>query len=287
MEKKQKSGIRVLEILALMIGTVIIIEILSVNAFAIEDSKGKKVPIIMYHSILHNSSRTGDYVLDEKQLEEDIIYLKANGYTTLFISDLVSYVYEGTELPEKCVVLTFDDGFRNSLVNVLPLLLKYNVKANVAVVGYYSELYSSLDDHNPAYAYLDYDDIRELKNSGLVEIGNHSYNMHSNDYKRKGVLKKKNESIEDYTDVFIRDTFMTENAIYKKCGVKPRFYAYPFGFSCPESEEILKGLGYKATLTCDQKMNYITRDPKCLYKLNRYNRPGGISTEKYMKKVLR
>lgn len=278
---------RTVAALVCLMSILLVIQIISSDVYATEKSKGIKVPIIMYHSILKDSKRTGDYVLSDKQLEKDIVYLKSNGYTTLFISDLVKYVHGEGQLPEKSVVLTFDDGFANSLAYVLPLLKRYNVKANVSVVGYYTEKFSQLDDDNPAYAYLTYHAIKELVNSGYVEIGNHSYNMHTNDYRRKGVVKNKTESDEAYTDLFIRDTFLTEDAIYKKCGVKLRFYAYPYGFCCKESEQLLKSMGYEATLTCDQKMNYIKRDPSCLYRLSRYNRPDSVSTEKFMKRVLK
>ena len=260
---------------------------ITANAFAIEDTKGIKLPIIMYHSVLKDSKRSGDYVISTTELENDLVYLKLNGYKTLLMSDVFKYVYEGIELPEKCVMLTFDDVFRNSLVYVLPLLEKYNMKANVSVVGYYTEKFSDLSDNNPAYAYLTYDDILELKRSGLIEIGNHSFNMHTCNYKRKGVTKNKDETIEKYTDIFIRDTFTTENNLYKKCGIKPQFYVYPFGFYCNESEEILKSLGYKSTFICCEKQNYLTREPSCLYKLNRYNRPSGISSEDFFEKVLK
>ena len=63
----------------------------------------------MYHSILKDPQRTGDYVISPEQLEKDLIYLQNHGYTTVLLADLIAYVHEGTPLPDKPIVLTFDD----------------------------------------------------------------------------------------------------------------------------------------------------------------------------------
>ena len=47
----------------------------------------------------------------------------------------------------------------------------------------------------------------------------------------------------------------------------------------------MKDLGFKATLSCYERMNYITREPECLFQLGRYNRHGALSTEEFMKKA--
>ncbi|MGN0674159.1 MAG: polysaccharide deacetylase family protein, partial [Oscillospiraceae bacterium] len=63
---------------------------------------------------------------------------------------------------------------------------------------------------------------------------------------------------------------------------------YPFGLISDESVDIFREMGFKALLSCYEKPNYISRsDPDCLLCINRYNRPSGISTEEYMKKLLK
>ena len=272
---------------AISLAIIVLIGVISVSVTAIENSKGIKVPIIMYHSVLNDESKANDYSVSKITLEKDLIYLQDNGYSTIFISDLINYVYKDKELPEKPVVLTFDDGNLNNLTYVLPLLKKYNMKANISVVGDYTEKYSIVKDDNPAYSYLSWDDINQLSRSKRVEIGNHSYDMHENNSKRAGSTKNKNESYEDYLNVFISDTEHLQMELYENCKIKPYFYTYPYGFHCEESEVILKNLGFKATLICAEKMNYITKSPDCLYLMNRYNRPSGISTEEFMNKALK
>lgn len=275
-----------LYLLTIVLATIVLVGVITVSAQQLENSKGIKVPIIMYHSVLKDDSRSNDYIISTATLEKDLIYLIDNGYTTIFISDLVNYVYKDIPLPEKPIVLTFDDGNLNNLTYVLPLLQKYDMKANISIVGDYTDKFSQIEDSNPAYCYLKWDDISELVKSGNIEIGNHSNKMHTADYKRMGSRKNKNESYEDYLNKFICDTSTVQDKLKKNCGITPEYYAYPYGFYCKESEEILKNMGFKSTLICNERMNFITKSPECLYLLNRYNRPSGISTKDFMKKVL-
>ncbi len=251
------------------------------------ESKGVAVPIIMYHSILDDDSKLNDYILSPITLEEDMMYLKKNGYQAIFVNDLIDYVNKGTPLPEKPVVLTFDDGSYNNLTNVLPLLKKYDFKATFSVVGKYSEIACEEAEPSPVYSYLDFKDIIKLEKSGYVEIANHSYDMHSIN-SRKGSTIKSGESYEDYRQAFFNDTFKTQHLLEDNCNISPNVYTYPFGFSCSESRHLVVSCGFKASLGVEENMNYIREgEPECLFNLYRYNRPSFVSTEDFMKKALK
>ena len=88
-------------------------------------TQGIKVPIIMYHSVL--KSRSNTYIVNPSVIENDFKYIKENGYTTITITDLINYVYNDSPLPEKPIIITFDDGHYNNLGYVLPLLEKYDM----------------------------------------------------------------------------------------------------------------------------------------------------------------
>lgn len=247
--------------------------------------RGIFLPIIMYHSVLKNESRLGEYVVSPDTLEADLKYLSEHGYSAVLPEDLVEYVYDGVPLPEKPVMITFDDGHVNNMTYALPMLEKYEMKAVISVVGSFSEKYSKEDDHNPAYAYCTWEDIRVLSESPYIEIGNHTYDMHRTD-RRKGCQKLRSESGEEYSRVLYEDIGKLQSLLAEKSGCTPTAFAYPFGYLCKESVPILQEMGFKVTMNCCEKPNYITRSPNTLYGLNRYNRPSGISTEKFMEKVL-
>ncbi|MEG0614972.1 MAG: polysaccharide deacetylase family protein [Oscillospiraceae bacterium] len=256
-----------------------------VNALPAVEDNGIFLPIIMYHSVLKDVNKSGKFIVTPQTLEEDLKYLEENGYSTIFVKDLVDYVYNNKKLPKKPVILTFDDGYYNNETYVLPLLEKYDMKAVISVVGSFTDRFSQQDDHQPAYSHLTWDDICELSESGYVEIGNHTYDMHNNNT-RNGCGKKACESVEEYEKCLISDVSALQNKLLEKVGEVPVTFTYPYGFISRESIPILKNLGIKATLTCYEKPNYITKNPNTLFGLNRYNRPSGISTEDFMKKVL-
>ncbi|MDE6133241.1 MAG: polysaccharide deacetylase family protein, partial [Oscillospiraceae bacterium] len=151
------------------------------------------VPVIMYHSLLKDPARAGDYVVSPETFEADMTYLLDNGYTTIFVKDLVDYVENGAELPDKPVVVTFDDGYYNVMEYAYPFMRENDIKGVMNVVGLYSEQSTAEDEHNPAYSYLTWEEIYELEQSGVFEIGNHTYDMHSIGV-RSGCKKKYGEN---------------------------------------------------------------------------------------------
>ncbi len=97
--------------------------------------EGVRLPILMYHDITDNPLEAGDYVLTAAQLEEDLRALKENGWTPVSVSEVLRYVREGGQLPDKPVLLIFDDGYRSFLTRALPLLQAYDAPAAVSVIG--------------------------------------------------------------------------------------------------------------------------------------------------------
>lgn len=252
------------------------------------NEKEEKVflPIIMYHSIVGDDDQGGDYQVRVSVVEQDLAYLKKNGYTAVFVEDVVNYVKNNKSLPEKPVIITADDGFYNNYYYLLPLLEKYDMKATISVVGYYSEVIAAKDPHIPQYSYLTWEDISKLLESGRVEIGNHTYNMHSLS-ERCGCEKLSFESEGEYVKKLNEDIGLMQTLIKMNTGVSPTVFAYPFGIISKESIPVLKELGFTAALNCIEKPNYISHDESCLFTLNRYNRPDGISTEEFMSRFLK
>ncbi|HWR22791.1 MAG TPA: polysaccharide deacetylase family protein [Feifaniaceae bacterium] len=246
-----------------------------------------RLPIIMYHAVLKDPQRANNYTVSPAQLEKDLLYLKNQGYTAVLPRDLVDYVNGRTELPDQPVMITFDDGYYSSLVYVLPILERMDMKAVVSVVGSYTQKASELMDQNPAYAYLAWEDIRALEESGRVEIASHTYALHSINNGRQGVKRKNWESREAHESVLKADIEVFKTAMEENCGFSASTFTYPYGSWDDDTEAVLRETGFAVTLTCRERMNYIERNPASLYHLGRYNRPSGVSTEEFMQKALK
>ncbi|MBQ6181946.1 MAG: polysaccharide deacetylase family protein [Ruminococcus sp.] len=242
------------------------------------------LPVIMYHSVF--GTEPSEYVITPEQLDSDLKWLSGHGFTAISAEELVQYVYGKGKLPEKPVLITFDDGHYNNLSVALPLFEKYDMRFIVSVVGRFTDSLAAADPHKSAYSYLTWKDISELINSGRAEIGNHTYDMHSVSGKRNGCARINGESEEEYRKALSEDILTTQNSLRNACGYIPFVFAYPFGHISRESIPVLREMGFLVTLTCYERMNYITRDPDCLFGLDRYNRSGLLSTEEYMSKLL-
>ncbi len=255
----------------------------AINVISTAAKPSVRLPIIMYHHVLKDRSRLGKYIVSPKEIEKDILYLKEQGYTTIVMEDLINFVYNKTELPEKPIMLTFDDGYYSNYTYVLPLLEKYDCKAVISVTGDYIDKSTAEGELNPAYSYLTWDLVKELVQSPYVEIQNHSYGMHEI-CERKGCSIMKGETYEEYAKEMINDVGKLQDVIEEKTGYRPTTFTYPYGFVCIECNEILQKMGFVATLSCYEGVNILTGKKDELFELKRFNRPSGVSQKKFFEK---
>lgn len=248
-----------------------------------ESEDSIKLPILMYHSILKTNKQKGKFIIAPDTFEEDLKYIKDNGYTTIVMKDLIDYVYENKSLPEKPIMLTFDDGYYNNYLYAFPLLQKYDCKMVLSPIGKQCDVYSENKDRNPNYAHCSWDELKEMKDSGLVEIQNHSYNMHTITKNRRGTKKNKNESFEHYQNAFCNDINLMQNKVADFLETTPTTFVFPFGAISSCSLDLLHQLGFKATLSCEGKINKLTKNPDKLYGLCRVLRPPNVSSESFFK----
>jgi peptidoglycan/xylan/chitin deacetylase (PgdA/CDA1 family) len=130
-----------------------------IDAAADRNPEGQ-IPILMYHEVADETWGLEGLFVKISDFEDQMKYLYDNGYQTLFMKELLdqsSY--------HKKVILTFDDGYRGFYTNVMPVLEKYNIKANLYVMsGGFGGPYISVEQ------------LTEIHQSGLVQIGSHSKN---------------------------------------------------------------------------------------------------------------
>lgn len=243
--------------------------------------------ILMYHSLREDQTYLGKYVVSPETFEEDLIYLKEHGYTSVSVAELIAYVSDPeATLPEKPVLITFDDGHYNNYTYAYPLLEKYGFKALISVVGAYCEKQAvSGDRQSSGYSYLNWEQVAELADSGLIEIGCHSYDMHTTAAgKRYGAKQKTGESDIVYEEALKQDTLKLMGLLEENGVAMSPVYAYPFGSYNANSEEVLHALGFMMTLSCEEGTNVLTRGGS-LYLLKRYNRPNGPTSEEFFRRI--
>ena len=237
-----------------------------------------RLPVLMYNHLLQQKSKLNKYTISPEEFEADLEYLTKKGYTTVLVQDLIDFVQNGRALPNKPVMITFDDGYQSVYTYAFPLLQKYNMKAVVNVIGKQADLYSQGDDHSVNYAHMTWEELKTMQQSGLIEVQNHTYDLHKS-AGRNGIQKKSDESLSAYEQVITQDLSKTQDRIETELGNRPTAFAYPFGKISRQALPILKKIGFQAVFCCWERVNVLTGDPEELYHLNRFNRAHNITAE--------
>jgi peptidoglycan/xylan/chitin deacetylase (PgdA/CDA1 family) len=143
----------------------------------IPSSNPRGLRIIMYHKV--SEDRADQLTVRRESLKKQFEQLVEDGYTTVSFGDLLDNLCTGTELPQRSIIITLDDGYRDTYTLAFPLLVRYNLKATVFLVA--GRINSVNDWDGTREPLMNADEIREMAASGLVEFGLHSY-QHS-DYR--------------------------------------------------------------------------------------------------------
>lgn len=185
------------------------------------------VPVLMYHSIGYE--KDNPVRLPIENLEKQMKYLKDNNYTTLSMEDLYNYFENNKPIPEKSIVLTFDDGYLDNYTRLYPILKKYDFKGTIFVIT------NAIDKEKD---YLLSNQLKELDKDCLA-IESHTAgheNLSELPYdKQLKTLKTSKEYLE------------------KTLNKKVTYIAYPYGKYNEETLRAVKDAGYKMAFTTDGK----------------------------------
>ena len=177
------------------------------------------LPVLVYHKIGKPpaGSKLKDLWVTPEKFRSQISWLSAHGYTTVLFSDLLKAYKGEKELPEKAVLITFDDGYENNYTHAYKILRELGAKGNIFVV--YNTIGKVNLWHNPGTEpwvnMADLAMLREMQDSGVIEFGSHTM-THPN-------LKKL--PLEDAAWELAESKKQIEAAL----GVEMCAFAYPYG----------------------------------------------------------
>lgn len=244
------------------------------------------LPVIMYHSLLKDKSLQGTYVISPNLFKNDVHTLKKRGYKIISAQELVDYVNRKLNLPKKCVMLTFDDGYYNNYLYAYQIARDENIKFILSPIAINSEKSSDSDHLSPSYSNCTWEQLREMSESGLVEIMNHSYDMHQNSV-RTGTKITNGENDEEYKKLLFEDINHAQQLFKKNVGKEPIGFTYPFGAICRQSQEVVRDMGFKLAFTCEERVNAIkVGDNDALLKIGRYLRNNTESSDRFFNRIL-
>lgn len=188
-------------------------------------------------------------------------WLRAHGYQPVSIDDLLAARDGRRPLPEKAVLLTFDDGLKSVYTRVFPLLKAYRYPAVVAVVGDWLDAATRTEiDYLGTKKYREdfvtWDELAEMAASGLVEVASHSHNLHhgilgnpQGNLQPAAVTRLYDPASGRYEDEAAyrarlrADLALSAAHIAEHLGQRPRVIVWPYGAYSGVTEEIAAELG--------------------------------------------
>ena len=188
------------------------------------------VPILMYHEIATRQDTSSRLAVSPASFAAQLAHLHEAGFTTLTVSGLASALAEDpARLPERPVLITFDDGFADFHREALPLLDKYGFTATVFVTtGWIADASLRAAGRSPG-PMLSWSQIREAASAG-IEIGAHSH---------------QHPQLDQVHSDRLRDELMTSKALLEDgLGVAVPGLAYPFGYSNARVRRVAQEAGY-------------------------------------------
>ncbi|GFZ32693.1 deacetylase [Clostridium zeae] len=200
------------------------------------------LPILCYHDI--SSSKGSDLVLDPAKFKEQMKYLKDNGYFPITLDELYSYLKEDKGIPEKSIVITFDDGYLGTYTYAFPILKEFGFKATIFMISDYV--------NNPSY--LSVEQIKELSNYG-IDIQNHFGEVSNisklNINKQIDTLKKSKQTLEG---------FLSKSISY---------VAFPASNLTEDSKKAAEQAGYKMSFNLQSTTLALADKKDNIYNLDR------------------
>lgn len=134
------------------------------------------VPVLLYHHIQPQTQAVerGQTALsvDNGVFDQQMAYLVSSGYTTITAKTLVDALRNKNQVPSKSILVTLDDGYRDGFDYAYPIFQKYRITANLLIP---TGLLGGSD-------YMSWDQLKEMKNSGLIYLIDHSWSHYSVNY---------------------------------------------------------------------------------------------------------
>ncbi len=210
------------------------------------------------------------YGVDRTTFIQTIEYLRTHGYHFISVDDVIAARAGGKALPEKPVLLTFDDAYQSFFEFVLPLLREYRYPCVLAVV---TKWIDSPPD-TVKQKLMNWEELKQAAESGLVEIAAHTHDLHHGViYNPQGneapavnnriydPAKNAYETEEEFRLRIAGDLAAAKKTLESRLGIKPRSLVWPYGeyneIGLAEAEK----LGFQITFSLEDRPASVKRIP--------------------------
>lgn len=238
-----------------------------------------EIPILMYHNLVaeEDDPSISKNTMWVGQFQHQMELLEENGFTTITVDQLVEFGNRGKALPEKPVLITFDDGYRSAYELAFPILQEMDFHAAMFPIGVSVGKDTYKDTGLAMVPHFSWEEAKEMVESGLVSIQSHTYDMHQwppfedgNDRVRETLAQLPGESDADYEAAVRADIQQSQQAIEPITGEKVNALSYPEGAYGTLTMDALRSQGIELTFTTQPGVNAVVQGlPQTLYSMHR------------------
>jgi poly-beta-1,6-N-acetyl-D-glucosamine N-deacetylase len=254
------------------------------TAQARAEPPGQRFVSISFHDVVDQATDLGADAVTTKTFVQFLDWLKGTGWEAISLDDVSAAARGLRRLPDKAILLTFDDGYRSLYTRVFPLLKAYRYPAVAALVGSWMEdgadgtvLYG--DRKVPRSNFISWAEAREMQASGLMEFASHSYDLHrgvranpQGNFSpaamtwRYDPLTRTYEDDAQYIARIRADLIHSRTMMKANLGHPPRAIAWPYGRYTGPALQVAKELGFAFALTLEPEPAYTSN----LHAIQRY-----------------
>lgn len=250
-------------------------EVLQATALP-DETVSRDVPVLMWHNLAEESS--GDMTISVDTFRAQIEALHEAGFKTVSLQQLYDYVHFGTELPEKPIVLTFDDGYFSNYEYAFPILQEYDMQATIFAIGVSVGKDTYKDTEHAMTPHFGADEAREMVASGLISVQSHTYDMHQwppfedgNAQVRETLLPFDGEADADYEAAVEADFAESRELLESITGQPVNALAFPEGAYVTLTQDALRSAGAELTFTTVRAVNTVVKGlPQSLCAMPRF-----------------
>ena len=241
-----------------------------------DEAVSRDVPVLMWHNLAEESS--GDMTISVSAFRAQIEALHEAGFETVSLQQLYDYVHFGTELPEKPIVLTFDDGYLSNYEYAFPILQEYGMQATIFAIGVSVGKDTYKDTDHAMTPHFGADEAREMVDSGLISVQSHTFDMHQwppfedgNTQVRETLLPFDGEADADYEAAVEADFAESRERLESITGEQINALAFPEGAYVTLTQDALRSAGAELTFTTVRAVNTVVKGlPQSLCAMPRF-----------------
>lgn len=215
--------------------------------------QSRRIPVLLYHGIAGESSQeVARFTLPPKVFGDHMRHLADEGYTSMTVSAYLPLLTNGAPFPERPVLITFDDGFRNFLTEALPILERHGLSATLYVTTGFMGDGGIPGVNGSGDPMLSWSELAEVARRG-VEVGGHTHT---------------HPMLDTLPQAAARDEIRRcKDLIEQHLGARVATFAYPHGYSSPSVRRAVRETGYTSACAVRNALSHPGDDPFAIARL--------------------